>query len=244
MNRNGALQDSRTVSAMFDRIVPRYDTMNRIMTGGRDVAWRRESARVAVADGCRYALDVATGTGDLALDLLDAGAERVVGLDFAPRMIEAAELKAAGERRARFLVGDAMHLPFDDGGFDACTVSFGLRNMEDYPAAITEMTRVLRPGGRLVCLELTPYRTPVLGRAFGLYFSRVVPLIGGILSGDRDAYAYLPASVEGFPDTRSLAAMMANAGLIGVKWRLFGGGTVALHVGVRAVHYTNISKPE
>lgn len=227
------MQDGQTVSAMFDRIVGRYDLMNRVMTGGRDVAWRRLAAQTAVGSGADRALDVATGTGDLALDLLDAGAKSVTGIDFAPQMVLAAREKVSAGQPVTFMVGDALHLPFADDQFDACTVSFGLRNMENYQAAVTEMTRVLRPGGRFVCLELTPYRKPVLGRAFSLYFNRVVPLVGGLLSGDREAYSYLPASVDGFPDTSSLAGMMVRAGQIDVKWKLLGGGTVALHKGVK-----------
>lgn len=234
MNRSGALEDGKTVSAMFDRIVPRYDTMNRIMTGGRDVAWRRLAARTATGGECECALDVATGTGDLALELLRQGATSVAGVDFAPNMITAAREKARDVPHVEFLVADALNLPFADETFDACTVSFGLRNMEDFQAAICEMTRVLKPGGRWVCLELTPYRKPVLGSLFGLYFSRVVPVIGGMLSGDREAYHYLPASVDGFSDAASLAAMMVSAGQIQVKWKLLGGGTVALHSGVKA----------
>lgn len=243
MTRSGALEDGRTVSAMFDRIVPRYDTMNRVMTGGRDVAWRRLAARTATADGCERALDVATGTGDLALELLRQGARDVTGVDFAPNMVTAARGKAGSPPGIRFLVGDAMRLPFDDDSFDACTVSFGLRNMEDYQSAVTEMTRVLKPGGRWVCLELTPYRRPVLGSVFGVYFTRVVPLVGGILSGDREAYRYLPASVDGFPDARSLGAIMVAAGQEQVKWKLLGGGTVALHTGVKQGHSTSSSNP-
>lgn len=234
MSRSGALREGEVVRAMFGRIVPRYDLMNRIMTGGQDVRWRKLAARQALAGGNGTALDVATGTGDLALALLDAGAESVIGLDFAAPMVAAARDKAQAEPRARFMVGDALALPFADETFDACTVSFGLRNMEDYQAAINEMTRILTPGGRFVCLELTPYRKPVLGKAFGWYFSKVVPFVGGILSGDRAAYSYLPASVEGFPDARTLAQMMANAGLTNIRWKLLGGGTVALHVGVKS----------
>ena len=234
MSRPGALREGEVVRAMFGRIVPRYDLMNRIMTGGQDVRWRKLAARQAMAGGNGTALDVATGTGDLALALLDAGAESVIGLDFAAPMVAAARDKAQAERRVRFMVGDALALPFADETFDACTVSFGLRNMEDYQAAINEMTRILTPGGRFVCLELTPYRKPVLGKAFGWYFSKVVPFVGGILSGDRAAYSYLPASVEGFPDARTLAQMMANAGLTNIRWKLLGGGTVALHVGVKS----------
>jgi demethylmenaquinone methyltransferase/2-methoxy-6-polyprenyl-1,4-benzoquinol methylase len=230
MSGKGALQEGRQVSAMFDRIAPRYDLMNRIMTGRRDVAWRHLAAKVAVAGGCERALDVATGTGDLAIDLREAGAAAVVGLDFSPEMLEIARQKAPG---IAFVTGDAMAMPFDDGEFDACTVAFGLRNMEDYQAAVSEMARILKPGGRFVCLELTPYRKPVLGRIFGFYFKRIMPVIGGLLSGDRTAYQYLPASVDNFPDPRTLAGMMDNAGLTGIRWKLLGGGTVALHVGIK-----------
>lgn len=230
MSGKGALQEGRQVSAMFDRIAPRYDLMNRIMTGRRDVAWRQLAARTAVAGGCERALDVATGTGDLAIDLLNAGAGSVVGLDFSPEMLEIARQKTTD---ISFVTGDAMSLPFDDAMFDACTVAFGLRNMEDYQAAVTEMSRILRPGGRLVCLELTPYRKPVLGRIFGFYFKRIMPAIGGLLSGDRKAYQYLPASVDNFPDAATLAGMMDRAGLTSIRWKLLGGGTVALHVGIK-----------
>lgn len=233
MSRAGALRDERDVRVMFGRIVPRYDVMNRVMTAGQDASWRRLAAKVAVEDGAAHSLDVATGTGDLAMDLLRAGSGVVVGLDFVPEMIEAARRKSHDDPRVSFMVGDAMRLPFESESFDACTVSFGLRNMADYQDAIAEMSRVLKQGGRLVCLELTPYRKPLLGRMFGWYFSTIVPLIGGILSGDREAYAYLPASVEGFPDANALAGMMANAGLSGVRWKLLGGGTVALHVGTK-----------
>ncbi len=229
-SRPGALRPSGDVQAMFGRIVRRYDTVNRLMTGGRDVAWRRRVAKLAVEAGGRV-LDVATGTGDLALAISGAGATTVVGIDFAPPMIRAASAKVAGRHDVALAVGDALRLPFPDGAFDACTVSFGLRNMADYEAALREMARVLRPGGRLICLELTPYRVPVLSQIFGWYFRTLVPLVGGLLSGDREAYRYLPRSVAAFPGARTLAALMRRAGLTDTSYRLLGGGTVALHVG-------------
>ncbi|MEA2598291.1 MAG: demethylmenaquinone methyltransferase / 2-methoxy-6-polyprenyl,4-benzoquinol methylase [Thermomicrobiales bacterium] len=234
--RPGALRDARQVREMFGRIVRRYDTMNRLMTGGRDVAWRRLAARIAVggAPNAAPVLDLATGTGDLALALNAAGAKRVVGLDAAAPMVRAAAVKTRGQRDVALVVGDALSLPFADGQFAACTVSFGLRNMADYEAALREMSRVLGPGGRLVCLELTPFRRPVLGRLFAWYFSNIVPTIGGLLSGDKEAYRYLPSSVAAFPSADALAELMRRAGLADVSYRLLGAGTVALHVGVKA----------
>jgi demethylmenaquinone methyltransferase / 2-methoxy-6-polyprenyl-1,4-benzoquinol methylase len=236
----GALRPRDEIGRMFGRIVPRYDAMNRLMTGGRDVAWRDLTVRLALAGygrGTARVLDVATGTGDLALALAAAGAGEVVGLDLAEPMLRAAQTKA--RRRddgagVTWVVGDALRMPFSDGRFDACTVSFGLRNMPDYAAALSEMARVLRPGGRFFCLELTPLRAPLVGPAFDLYFRRVVPVVGGLLSGDFDAYRYLPTSVAAFPDAPTLAGLMREAGFAEVGWRRLGAGTVALHGGVRA----------
>ena len=244
MNRNqhrsvqGAIRSRDDVRDMFDRIVPSYDLMNRLMTGGRDVAWRRLAVREAL-HGCQnescHVLDVATGTGDLAIALRDAGAGNVVGLDFsAPMLAEAARKDASsGETATRpvaWLEGDAMALPFPDGSFDAVTVGFGLRNMPSYLGALREMARVLRPGGTLVCLETTSFQVPVLKYAFDWYFSRVVPILGGVLSGDPEAYRYLPASASAFPDADSLGRMMLHSGFSNVRYRRLGLGTVALHV--------------
>jgi len=234
----GALKPGGDVREMFGRIVGRYDLMNRLMTGGRDIAWRKLAVKAALAGyprGTARAIDVATGTGDLALALAAGGAAAVVGVDFAAPMLRVAAAKPlpAEPGQVAWVVADAMRLPFADGAFDACTVAFGLRNMPDYQRALAEMARVLRPGGRLVCLEMTPLRTPVVGPLFGWYFERVVPLVGGLLSGDREAYRYLPASVAAFPDAPALAAMMERAGLARVRFRKLGGGTVALHTGVK-----------
>jgi demethylmenaquinone methyltransferase/2-methoxy-6-polyprenyl-1,4-benzoquinol methylase len=228
---------------MFGRISRRYDLMNRLMTGGCDVAWRRLAVRAAVgghARGTARVLDVATGTGDLALALARGGAGEAVGVDFAgPMLVAAATKSRAASRGGRcaaapvWVLADALRLPFADGAFDACTVAFGLRNMPDYRAALVEMGRVLRPGGRLVCLELTPMRRPVVGGLFGWYFAHVVPVVGGLLSGDGDAYRYLPQSVAAFPDAAALAALMRQAGFAEATWTKLGAGTVALHVAVK-----------
>jgi demethylmenaquinone methyltransferase/2-methoxy-6-polyprenyl-1,4-benzoquinol methylase len=230
----GAIADPAVVRSMFDRIVPRYDLMNHLMTFGMDVRWRRMVAQRAAAMGDRV-LDVACGTGDVAFEIRAAGAHKVTGLDFSPEMIAAAEAKArTRESDIDFLIGDAMALPFPDNSFDACTVSFGLRNMPDYAAAIAEMTRVLRPGGKFVCLEMTPYRKPVLGRLFSFYFERIMPIVGGLLSGDAAAYRYLPKSVAAFPSSTQLVMLMRAAGLTNTHVTMLGFGTVAMHTGVKA----------
>lgn len=233
---SGALRQPDEIESMFDRIVGRYDTMNRLMTGGMDVRWRRDAASAAIGDGAARVLDLATGTGDLALELARQGVSVVVGADFSGEMLHVAEQKIAQrhEVRIRLARADAMHLPFANGSFDAVIVAFGLRNMPDYAAAISEMSRVLRPGGRLVILEMTPLRQPLLNRLFSLYFAHIVPLIGGLLSGDRDAYHYLPNSVTAFPPAAELAIMMRRAKLSNVRFQLFSFGTVALHRGVKA----------
>jgi demethylmenaquinone methyltransferase/2-methoxy-6-polyprenyl-1,4-benzoquinol methylase len=169
-----------------------------------------------------------------AIALANGGARQVIGLDFAPPMIERAEAKRHGRSDVQFMIGDAMTLPFENGAFDGCTVAFGLRNMPNYLAALTEMGRVIKPGGRLVCLELTPYRAPVLGALFNWYFETIVPIAGGWLSGDRAAYRYLPASVSAFPDADALAYLMKTAGFSRVEIGRVGGGTVAIHIATKA----------
>ncbi len=235
--REGAIQSGRDIRQMFDRIVPRYDLMNRVMTGGRDVVWRNTVARQAVAGrqaGTVKVLDVATGTGDLAFAIREAGAAQVVGVDFSGEMILSAQKKALRKGDpSTFLVADALHLPFDDAVFDACTVSFGLRNMVDYDAALREMKRILRPGGVFICLEMTPFQRPILGPLFQVYFERIVPLVGGVLSGSLSAYRYLPRSVKAFPTAHELAERMWVVGLVDVQYSLLGFGTVAIHRGVQ-----------
>jgi demethylmenaquinone methyltransferase / 2-methoxy-6-polyprenyl-1,4-benzoquinol methylase len=234
-DKPGALLAPSDVQGMFDRITRRYDLMNRLMTGGRDVAWRREAARIAIGSGAERALDVATGTGDLALELRRQGVSEVTGLDFSGEMVAAAERKRRdlGVSGVTFLQGDAMSMPFCDGSFDALTIAWGLRNLPDYEQGIREMARVLRPDGRMVILEMTPLQNETLRKAFNLYFHNVVPIIGGIVSGDRDAYRYLPDSVGAFPPADELAGMMRASGLRNVRFKLVGGGTVALHIGIR-----------
>ncbi len=229
----GSLKTPDDIQRMFDRIVKRYDLMNMIMTGGHDRVWRQQAATIAASGAAECVLDVATGTGDLAHAIANEGVDCVIGLDFSSEMIREAERKFSQRRHLRFITGDALKLPFPDDTFDACTIGFGLRNMQDYQAALVEMTRVIRPGGAFVCLEATPFRYERLRGIFNFYFGRVVPIIGGILSGDYDAYKYLPTSVTAFPDALELAGMMSDAGLVDIRWKYYGAGSVALHVGVK-----------
>ncbi len=233
--RPGALRQPAEIESMFDRIVGRYDTMNRLMTGGMDIRWRRAAARSAIGAGADRVLDLATGTGDLAIELANQGVPVVVGVDLAGDMLHAASDKivAKGERRVTLARGNAMRLPFADETFDAVTVAFGLRNMPDYAGAVREMARVLHPGGRVVILEMSPLRQPILNRLFGLYFEQLVPLVGGLISGDGDAYRYLPRSVNAFPPAAALAGIMRDSGLRNVRYELFALGTVALHIGIK-----------
>jgi demethylmenaquinone methyltransferase / 2-methoxy-6-polyprenyl-1,4-benzoquinol methylase len=212
------------VRGMFDRIAPVYDLMNRVMTAGLDRRWRRLTAEAVVRPGDRV-LDACCGTGDLALACAGAGG-RVTGLDFSERMLERARQKGP---ELEWVQGDLLALPFEDGAFDAVTVGFGVRNVEDVSLAFRELRRVLGPGGRLAVLEITRPRG-FLRPFYGLWFDRVVPLLGRVLPGGA-AYTYLPASVRRFPSPEDLARLMAEAGFTDVRFRLFAGGIVALHTG-------------
>jgi demethylmenaquinone methyltransferase/2-methoxy-6-polyprenyl-1,4-benzoquinol methylase len=210
---------------MFDRIAPVYDAMNRIMTAGLDVRWRRLAAQAAVRPGDR-ALDAACGTGDLALADLKAGASRVTGLDFSERMLERARRKSSA---IEWVQGDMLALPFADETFDAATVGFGVRNVADLELALRELRRVLRPGGRVAILEITQPRG-ALKPFFSLWFDRVVPALGKVLPGG-SAYTYLPASVKRFPNAETLAQLLRDAGFGEVRFTLLAGSIVALHTG-------------
>jgi demethylmenaquinone methyltransferase / 2-methoxy-6-polyprenyl-1,4-benzoquinol methylase len=212
---------------MFDRIAPVYDVMNRVMTAGLDVRWRRLAAEAAVRRGDRV-LDAACGTGDLAIADLKAGAGSVTGLDFSEQMLARARRKAPLE----WVRGDLLALPFADGTFDAATVGFGVRNVDDLEIALRELRRVLRPGGRLAVLEITQARG-ALKPFYSLWFDRIVPLFGKVVPGG-SAYTYLPASVRRFPSAERLAALLRECGFGEVRFRLLGGSIVALHTGIAA----------
>jgi demethylmenaquinone methyltransferase / 2-methoxy-6-polyprenyl-1,4-benzoquinol methylase len=212
------------VRAMFDRIAPVYDAMNRIMSAGLDQRWRRLAAQAVVRPGDRV-LDACCGTGDLALAAERAGG-RVTGLDFSERMLERARRKSG---TIDWVSGDLLELPFGDGVFDAVTVGFGVRNVADLPRALTELRRTLRGGGHVAILEITR-PSGALAPFYRLWFDGIVPLLGKILPGG-SAYKYLPASVRRFPGPEELAELMREAGFAGVRHSLFGGGIVALHLG-------------
>jgi len=220
------------VRTMFDRIAPVYDAMNRIMTAGLDVRWRRLAAESAVRPGDRV-LDAACGTGDLAVADLKAGAGRVTGLDFSEGMLERARRKAVPRKDVLdWVQGDMLALPFADATFDAATVGFGVRNVADLELALRELRRVLRPGGRLAILEITQPRG-ALRPFYSLWFDRIVPLVGRVLPGG-DAYTYLPASVKRFPTAERLSDMLREAGFADVRARLLAGSIVAIHTGEAA----------
>lgn len=240
------------VRGMFADISPRYDLMNRLMTFGLDQGWRRRVVAEAAAPAAGRILDVATGTGDIALAFRQSGLRdrgrgpegagpSVIGIDFCQPMLEVAREKAqraaltsTGRELPSFLAGDALALPFPDNAFDAVTSGFAMRNVADIRAAFAEMCRVARPGGRVVCLEVAKPASRLLRLLHGAYFGRVVPLLGRLVSGQAAAYAYLPASAGRFPPPAELAAIMEQAGWCQVRYTLLGLGAAAIHVGVKA----------
>lgn len=227
----------RYVADLFARIAPRYDLMNTLMTGGMHWRWRQKTAQVTARGLQGKALDVATGTGGLALALAyRPEIDQVVGVDLLPEMLSLAQAKArtrglAG--RTSLLVGDALALPFPDNAFACATAGFSLRNMPDLRQALAEMARVVRPGGRVTTLELTPFHSGVKARLFRLYFHRLVPLMGQVVAGDRLAYTYLPQSVDYFLEADRLAGLFREVGLMEVSYLKLGFGTVALHGGIK-----------
>ena len=224
----------RYVADLFARISGHYDLMNDVMTFGMHRRWKRRTAALAVCTLKGPALDVSTGTGDLAFLLArHAPAGKVVGLDLLPEMINIARSRAA--RRAgggvTLIVGDALALPFPDATFSCATAGFSLRNMPDVPEAINEMTRVIRPGGRVALLELSPMDSGLRAALFRLYFHGLVPLIGKLIARDRAAYTYLPQSVDRFYEAEDLAAILRDSGLERVSYQRSGFGTVCIHWG-------------
>jgi demethylmenaquinone methyltransferase/2-methoxy-6-polyprenyl-1,4-benzoquinol methylase len=238
------------VREMFRRIARRYDLMNRLMTFGRDQAWRRYTvSQLGLGSSVSNphlprVLDVATGTGDLALEALHQRPDaQVIGVDFVPEMLALAQQKAAAAgvppsdradpQSLDLTVGDALRLPFPDAVFDGVVTGFAMRNVTDIPAAFGEMARVTHPGGRVACLEIAKPRTPFFRQLFGLYFYRLVPLLGGWITGQPSAYTYLPHSLTAFLTPEEIADVMRQTGWRDVSYRRLMLGTVAVHVGVR-----------
>ena len=231
-------EHSARVRAMFAGIAGRYDLLNHLLSGNTDRRWRRLVAKklehVLARNGSRV-LDVACGTGDLALALAESTKARVFGTDFCRPMLEVAARKSipAGTGTIPFVEGDALKLPFSDSSFDAVTIGFGLRNLSSVEDGLKELLRVLKPDGRAAILEFSTPVVPGFRKLFQFYFKRVLPRIGGMVSGSRSAYEYLPDSVSRFPDQSRLAAMMREIGFEDVEYKNLTGGIAAVHLGTR-----------
>ena len=231
-SRTGNSVPGPAVAALFDEIAPVYDRMNSLMTLGRDAGWRRAAVAASAIGSADSVIDVACGTGKLAEALAERVGPfgRVLAVDFAPGMIAQARARHRDLVQLEFVVGDALALPAHDASFDAATIAFGLRNLADFGAGFRELARVVRPGGRVVCLELSVPRPRVWGRFYHGVFRRSAPLIGSLFSRGA-AYRYLPSSLDGFPDPDELVRAMLLAGLTDVSYRRLGLGAVALHQG-------------
>ena len=219
------------VREMFDRISPRYDLMNRVMTAGQDVKWRRLAIEKSELPKAGKLLDIACGTGDLAFTALKKKPALVAAADFSLKMVSLGKNKLNGYETIHFLGADALSMPFHDNSFDAVVTGFSMRNVIDVSQFLAEMARVVRPGGKVVNLEITPLQNPFLKTLFGFYFHKIVPLIGGLLSQNREAYTYLPQSVDVFLTAEQLKEKMEAVCLQEVNYQKLNMGTVALHWG-------------
>jgi demethylmenaquinone methyltransferase/2-methoxy-6-polyprenyl-1,4-benzoquinol methylase len=227
---------ARYVNSVFVRISDGYDRMNRMMSLGRDMAWRRRAIELAgVPPGGRL-LDVATGTGDMALlSLAHDPSIRVTGVDFTPEMLQVGRAKENGQPgQVGWTNGDGLRLPFPDETFDAAISGFMMRNVTDVAAALAEQRRVVRTGGRVVCLEMTYPATPGWRALYRWFFNQVLPILPGFLTGQPDAYCYLPASLANFMSAEALKSVMETIGLRGVGYQRMMLGSVAVHVGVKS----------
>ena len=236
-------EQARRVREMFATIAARYDLLNHLLSGSIDKRWRRRVAKTLnstlaplfpdISGGARI-LDVACGTGDLSLTLFESCKARIVGVDFCRPMLEIASSKALKrESDIPFIEGDALSLPFLDNSFEAATIAFGLRNLASVENGFAELFRILKPGGRVVVLEFSKPTVPILRSVFRIYFTKVLPVFGGLISGSKSAYQYLPESVSRFPDQNELMAIMKRTGFEEVTFQNLSGGIAALHVGIR-----------
>jgi demethylmenaquinone methyltransferase/2-methoxy-6-polyprenyl-1,4-benzoquinol methylase len=231
-------EHAQRVREMFAAIATRYDLLNHLLSGNIDKRWRRlvaQALRGKLVDGNARILDVACGTGDLSLTLSQSGGARIVGIDFCRPMLDIAATKSAKSGLPLpFIEGDALHLPFADRSFEAATIAFGLRNLTSVEAGIKELLRVLKPGGKVAVLEFSKPQAPILRSLFKFYFTKLLPRFGGLISGSKSAYQYLPDSVSRFPDQKELATMMKDAGFAEVSYQNLTGGIAALHLGTRS----------
>ncbi|HEY0723401.1 MAG TPA: bifunctional demethylmenaquinone methyltransferase/2-methoxy-6-polyprenyl-1,4-benzoquinol methylase UbiE [Pyrinomonadaceae bacterium] len=233
-NGSAAREHASRVREMFSTIAGRYDFLNHVLSGNVDKRWRRIVAnrvREKLSSSRACVLDVACGTGDLSLTLFEITGAGVVGTDFCRPMLDIAAGKTSG--RIRFVEGDALDLPFRDGTFDAATIAFGLRNLSNVESGLTELSRVLKPGGWVAVLEFSRPANAILRPMFNLYFRKLLPWMGGLVSGSLSAYTYLPASVQKFPDQSQLSLLMEQAGFVQVGYENLTGGIAALHMGKR-----------
>ncbi len=233
-NGSAEREHASRVRDMFATIAGRYDFLNHVLSGNVDKRWRRIVAnrvREKLSSSSACILDVACGTGDLSLTLFEITGAGVVGTDFCRPMLEIAAGKTSG--RIRLIEGDALDLPFRDGTFDAATIAFGLRNLSNVESGLTELSRVIKPGGWVAVLEFSRPANAILRPLFSLYFRKLLPLMGGLVSGSRSAYTYLPASVQKFPDQSQLSLLMGQAGFDQVGYENLTGGIAALHMGRR-----------
>ena len=230
-------EHANRVREMFAAIAGRYDLLNHLLSGHIDKRWRRLVARKlreSIGSPGAQILDVACGTGDLSLTLSETTGARVVGTDFCRPMLEIAARKTANrEPDIPLIEGDALHLPFRDCSFEAVTIGFGLRNLSDIERGLAELLRVLKPGGYVAVLEFSKPVVPGFRRLFNMYFTRVLPFFGGLISGSKSAYQYLPDSVTRFPDQKELSSLMRKLGLESVEYENLTGGIAALHTGKR-----------
>lgn len=229
----GEVEHSRAVRAMFGGIAGRYDLLNHLLSANTDKRWRRRvrnRLESVLADSGALVLDVACGTGDLAIELQRGSDARIIGTDFCRPMLDIAKSKEPG---IPFVEGDALSLSYPDSTFDAVSIAFGLRNLANFEAGLCEFRRVLKPGGRLVILEFSSPVLPGFRGLFRIYFNKVLPRVGGLVSGERGAYEYLPDSVSKFPDQKGLSTMMEAAGFTEVEFTNLTGGIAAIHAGIR-----------
>jgi demethylmenaquinone methyltransferase/2-methoxy-6-polyprenyl-1,4-benzoquinol methylase len=230
-------EQARRVREMFATIAARYDLLNHLLSGNIDRRWRRlvgKTLSATLANRDARVLDVACGTGDLSLTLCESGKARILGIDFCRPMLDIAAAKASKSGFSLpFVEGDALDLPFADRSFEAATIAFGLRNLTSVEAGFKELLRVLKPGGRVAVLEFSKPRAPLLRSLFGIYFTKLLPLFGRLISGSKSAYQYLPDSVSRFPNQNELSNLMTQAGFEDVTFRNLTGGIAALHLGRR-----------